>query len=208
MFVRSRKSARSGDTRAALLRVARKEFAKRGYAGTAAEEIARRAGVTRGTLYYQFRDKKALFLEVCDQLERECSERITTAGLAAPGLWEQLRAGCEAALDTFLDPTYLRIMVLDGPAVLGWETWRGLLSKYGRDLLRRGLRDAMDRGLIDRQPLEPLAHVLTGAVNEAGLVIAHTKDVRRARVQFGVAIARLLEGLRAAGRGRSLARRR
>jgi AcrR family transcriptional regulator len=196
MPVGRRRSLRSDVTRDALLRVARRQFAKRGYAGSSADEIAQEAGVTRGTLYYQYRDKRALFAAVCDQLEYECVERIRAAASPASGLWSRLHAGCAATLDLFLDPVYRRIVVVEGPAVLGWEDWRKLMSKYGRSLLREGFKAAMDQGLIDRQPISPLVDAFLGAINEAGLAIAHTKHVGATRRQFGLVIARLLEGLR------------
>lgn len=186
----------SDETRRALLRSARQEFARRGYEGTSAEKIAQRAGITRAGLYYHFKDKRTLFLEVCDELERECSERITIAGQSVSGTWAQLRAGCEAALDTYLDSTYQRIMVRDGPGVLGWRAWRDLLAKYGRGLLRLGMERALKEGLIAQQPLDPLVDVLTGAVNEAGLVIAHSKNARASRKVLGETVRRLLDGLR------------
>lgn len=200
---RSRRTLSSDATRAALLAAARRRFARRGYDAVTAEEIARAAGVTRATLYYQFRDKGELFRAVCEELERECSERIAVAAAPLTDPWQQVRAGCSAALDTYLDPAYQRIMVRDAPAVLGWTRWRALLARYGRGLLREGVRRAMEQGSVERRPLEPLVHLITGAINEAGLAIAHAKDPRAARAQLGSALDRLLEGVGSeTGRGR------
>ncbi len=201
--LRSRKTLTSDGTRAALLAEARRRFAKRGYDAATAEEIARAAGVTRATLYYQFRDKRELFRAVCEELERECSERIVAAAARHSDPWEQVRSGCGAALDTYLDRAYQRIMVRDAPAVLGWTRWRALQARYGRGLLREGIRRAMDEGIVARQPLEPLVHLITGAINEAGLAIAHAKDPPSARAELGSSLELLLDGVgaRAGKRG-------
>jgi AcrR family transcriptional regulator len=196
----SRRKSRNVDgTRRTLLDVARREFAARGYDAVTADEIARSAGVTRAMLYYHFGDKRNLFFEICDEVERECSERITGAAARTPGLWRKVHAGCQVGLDTFLDPLYRRIMLIDAPGVLGWEKWRQVLNSYGRDMLRVGLEAAMDANLVDAQPVGPLVLVLSGAINEAGMAIAHAKNPVAERRATGKAIARLLDGLRSPG---------
>ena len=54
----------------------------------------------------------------------------------------------------------------------------------------------MDAGIIERQPVEPLAHLILGALMEAGMVIARAEDVDGARQEVGASVERLLEGLR------------
>lgn len=192
----SRTPRQSKRTRRALLRAARNSFARRGYAGTSADEIAVRAGVTRGTLYHQFGDKERLFRAVCEEVEKDAVERATRLARAERGTWNQLRAGCQAALDTALDAEYRRIVMQDGPAVLGWAEWREIVNNFGLALLRLGLQTAQEEGLIDKRPLDPLAAVVYGAIMEGGMVIATAEDVRRARKQVGDAIMRLLDGVR------------
>ncbi|HZC83333.1 MAG TPA: helix-turn-helix domain-containing protein, partial [Rubrobacter sp.] len=73
---RRTQAERTATTRRALLDAARSLFAERGYHGAAAEEIVRRAGLTRGALYHHFEDKKDLFRAVVDEMEGEIDERI------------------------------------------------------------------------------------------------------------------------------------
>src|SRR5262249_7862851 len=87
---------------------------------------------------------------------------------------------------------------LDAPAVLGWETWRRIDAEYGLGLVRQGLQAAVDTGYLDPLPVDPPAHILLGALNEAAMVIARAEDVQAARTQVGAVVDRLLKGLTAA----------
>ena len=86
--------------------------------------------------------------------------------------------------------------MLDGPAVLGWETWRRMDGRYGWRLVRLGLEAAMRAGHVDPEPAEPLAHLLLGALNEAAMVIAHADNPAAARHEVGATVSRLLTRLR------------
>lgn len=197
MGVKRRKAEQSEGTRRALLDTARALFAARGYAETATEEIVQRAGVTRGALYHHFRDKEDLFRAVYEDLERELAEKIAAAAMTKADVWDQMLAGAEAFLDACLEPAVQRIALLDAPSVLGWEAWREIGSRYGLGLLKAVLQAAMDAGVIDRRPVEPLAHMLLGAIDEAAMVLARAEDPERARTEVGATVARVLEGLRA-----------
>src|SRR4051794_27900843 len=111
-------------TRRALLDAGRALFAQHGFAGTPREDIVTRAGVTRGALHHHFGRKEDLFRAVFEELEAELGERIMIAAVAGADPLAQLRLGCQAFLDAALDPAFQRIVLLDAPAVLGWEAWR------------------------------------------------------------------------------------
>ena len=194
-----RKAEQSEQTRRLLLDVARELFAERGYAGTATEEIVQRAGVTRGALYHQFRDKEDLFRAVYEEVEYELAQKIVdglrarlTSGADA---WEQIRAGNEAFLDACLDPAVQRIALLDAPSVLDAASRREI-NQYGLGLIRRGLEMAIEQGLIDPQPIEPTAHLLRAVLNEAALLLARSPDSSAVRPEIGAAVDRLISGLR------------
>jgi AcrR family transcriptional regulator len=197
MNVKGRKAEQSEMTRGALLRAARDLFAERGYANTATEEIVQRAGVTRGALYHHFRDKADLFRAVFEDVEQEFAQKIVVAASTQSGPWDMLCTGCQAFLDACLEPAVQRIVLLDAPSVLGWENWREIGAKYGFGMLQGGLQAAMDTGVIDPQPVDPLAHLLVGALDEAAMVIARAKDVHTARAEVGASVDRLLNGLKA-----------
>jgi AcrR family transcriptional regulator len=190
------KAERSELTRAALLAAARELFTERGYAAVSTEEVVRRAGVTRGALYHHFRDKQDLFRAVFEAIEQEMAERVATAALAEADPWERQRLATGAFLDNCLDPAVQRIALTDAPSVLGLAAWREIEERYGLALVQMAIRSLIDEGLIERQPVEPLAHLLLGAFTEAGLLIARSSDRVAARVQVGESIDRLMAGLR------------
>jgi AcrR family transcriptional regulator len=191
---RTRHVERSEATRAALVSAARPLLAQRGYAGVGTEEIVRAAGVTRGALYYQFRDKRELFAAVFEQLEAEVTQRTAEAA-AASGTTDPLvalRVGADAWLDACTEPEVRRIVLLDGPAVLGWERWREVGMRYGLGLVEGALRGAVDAGRMAPQPVRALAHVLIGALDEAALYVATADDQAAARAEVGAVLDRLL----------------
>lgn len=196
---RNKKIEQSEVTRGTLLRVARELFAEKGYAATATEDIVQRAGVTRGALYYHFRDKVELFQAVFEEAERGLVEKVRAAvDLAKTEPGEGLFIGCQAFLDACLEPAVQRIILLDAPAVLGWETWRRIDAEYGLGLVRKSLQAAIDAGYIDPLPVDPLAHILLSALTEAAMVIAGSDDVQATRAEVGAVVDRLLRGLQAA----------
>ena len=192
----SLKAQQSEATRAGLIATARRLFAMRGYAGVSIEEIVRSAGVTRGALYHHFTDKAELFRAVVEELELEITSRVAARAQREPRPEKHLEVGMQELLDAFLDRAVQQIVILDGPSVLGFEDWREMDAQHAIGLLRMALEAAMDADYIERQPIDPLAHMLLGAMNEAGLYIARAQDERAARAEVGRSLARIVEGLR------------
>lgn len=192
----TRRSEHTEDTRAALLAAAHELFTEHGYTATGTEQIVRRARVTRGALYHHFRNKEDLFRAVLEDVESGLIERLAQEGAPGADLWEQFRNGCQKFLDASLEPTVQRVMLVDGPAVLGWQAWRELELAYGFGLLRDSLRLVIEEGLLEDQPVDPLANLLAGAINEAAMLIAHAEDPETERRASGAALDRLLQGLR------------
>jgi AcrR family transcriptional regulator len=186
-------SERTEATRAALIAAGRKLFGARGYAGVGTEEVVAEAGVTRGALYHHFRDKRDLFRAVFVAQEQAFLLGVGEAVAAVEGgPYAQLAAGLDATLDACTDPVIARISFLDGPAVLGSEEWRAIIEEYSLGVLRHMLGAAMEAGELRGAPADSLAHLMLGALNEAGMVIAAGGD----RDDTGAALRALLEGLR------------
>lgn len=196
----SRRTEHVADTRTALITAARRLFAEQGYAATGTEEIVVAARVTRGALYHHFRDKAALFREVMQVVAAEVAQRLIAQQLAPhrrpADAWEELRAGVRAYLEVCADGDFPRIVLIEGPAVLGPAAWQALVNQHGLGLLRDWLRQAVTAGEIDPLPLEPLARLLAALLAEASLYIASAPDPLRAREETGPAVERILLGLR------------
>ncbi|MGW1021848.1 TetR/AcrR family transcriptional regulator [Streptomyces niveus] len=183
-------------TRDTLLRESRRLFSKLGYASVGLSEIVGAAGVTKGALYHHFDSKAGLFRAVLEQVQQEVAALIAAEADVQQAPWDQFTYGCQAFLSASTDPAIQRIMLVDGPAVLGWGDWRAMNEATSGRHLAQALTVLIREGTVAPQPVAPLAHLLSGAMNEAALWLATSKDsadladTRRA-------LARMLEALRA-----------
>ena len=188
-----RVAERAETTRRALLASARRLFVEKGYFDTGTEEIVRDAAVTRGALYHHFADKKALFLAVFEAVEEDL---LVAAGTdTSADSFGRLRAGLLGFLDASLTPEVQRVLLIDGPAVLGWQEWRALEARFGLGAIRQLLINAIDEGTIVAQPVDALAHILLAAVDEAALYIANSVDPPAARDAAVASMNNVLRGL-------------
>ena len=191
------RAIRGATTRAALVAAARKLFVANGYFATGTEDIVHEADVgTRGALYHHFTDKEDLFRAVFHDVQAglAAATTINERADALEGLTAALRQFLDAAAD---NRDVQQVILIDGPAVLGWEEWRNLEAGYGLGAITAMLDAAVAERVIPKQPTAPLAHMLLAAVDEAALYIANAADRRQARDQARRALTRLLEGLRA-----------
>jgi AcrR family transcriptional regulator len=188
---------RTATTKAALLAAGRELFGEKGYAGAGREEIVARARVTRGALYHHFGDKRGLFRAVVEDVEKEVTAQVAAAAdQAGPGdMRRSLIVGSMRFLDCSMDPAVRQIILLDAPAVLGWREWRDIHECHGLGLTKTALTVAMDSGAIHPQPVEPLAHMLLAALNEAAMLVAQSDDPDTTRAEVGVTVERLFDAL-------------
>lgn len=196
---RRTQAERAAETRDALIAAARPLFASPGFADVSMEAIVRDAGVTRGALYHHFADKTELFAAVFEQVEGEMATRMGEA-IAASGETdpvEIMRLGSAFWLDACADPEVRRIVLMDAPAVLGWERWTEIGQRYNIGLVKGLIADAIESGGIPSQPVEATALTLLGALREATLYIARADDRQQARDEAGAVIDRLVDALRA-----------
>ena len=183
---RRTQAERSEATKAALVAAGRRLFAERGYGGVGTEELVQAAGVTRGALYHHFGGKRdlleAVYRDVEEDLTKEIAEQTLGSGASSP--MAAMRAGTVRFLDACAEPEVQRIVLLDAPAVLGWDRWREIAAEYGLGLIEANLEAAMEAGEIDRRPVGPLAHLLMGALDEAAMLVARSPDEQtRAEVE-------------------------
>jgi AcrR family transcriptional regulator len=194
---RRTQAERTAATRARLLDAGRQLFAADGYAAVPTQAIVDAAGVTRGALYHQFGDKSGLFAEVYEEVERDLVTRIS-ARIVATEPVDQLaamRTGARLFLAECSAPDVQRIVLIDAPAVLGWERWREVGMKYGLGVIEAMLAQAMADGVIPDQPLRPTAHVLFGALDEAALYVSRAADADAALHEMYEVCDRVINGI-------------
>ena len=193
----------SQNARERLVAVATELFGEQGYHQTGTEEIVRRSGVTRGSLYHHFADKAAVFEEVFDRADQRVSSAVRAGANAAiergEDPWSVFLAGWDALLDTAVDEPLQRIRVVDAPAVLGWQRWQERNARYTVANIEAGLVRLLEHGMLAPQPVAPLAVLLMGLSNQAVAAIAGAAEPLRARREIGEAVRRVLEGLRYEG---------
>jgi AcrR family transcriptional regulator len=193
-----RRAEHASDTRAALLAAARRLFAEQGYDGTGTEQVVAEARVTRGALYHHFRDKADLFRAVMAKTAGEVARQLTGEWLEEPSAspLDDVRQGVSAFLDVCIGGDFQRIVLVDGPRVLGAEAWDQLVDQYGRSLLHKWMNRGMAAGDIDHLPVQPLVRLLIAMLTEASLTIASSPDPAGTRTELGATLDRLLTGLR------------
>jgi AcrR family transcriptional regulator len=200
---RRTQAERTAATRDALIAAGRSLFSAQAYNDVSTETIVRTAGVTRGALYHHFADKTELFAAVFESVEAEVTGRIGAA-IASAGLSDPLavmRLGAQTWLAASAEPEIHRIVLLDAPAVLGWERWREIGNRHNMGLVLALLAHAIEVGRIPAQPVEPLAHTLLGALREAALYLALAPNRTQAADDIGAVINTLINSLGAPAAG-------
>lgn len=185
------------ETQRALLDVARELFTENGYAATSTEEVVQRAGVTRGALYYHYKDKIDLFRAVFDEVRGETAlfiqQNMQAAQDDGADLWQQTLLGFRLFVERAASPSMQRIVYLDGSAILDWHSVR----KRGQavTLLYKTLERLMAEGFIERMPLDPLVQLIRGNLYEAGFYIANAENKSVAQAEMLTTLTRVLVGL-------------
>src|ERR1700733_4646451 len=148
----ARRAEHAADTREALVAAARRLFARDGFDGTGTEQIVAEARVTRGALYHHFRDKADIFRAAMAEAAADVATRLIDEQLAAEAEspMAEIRDGVSAFLDVCGGGDFQRIVLVDGPRVLGAEAWEDLVERYGRSLLEEWLRRRMSTGALEQ----------------------------------------------------------
>jgi len=195
--VKSRREMYSEATRAALLDEATALFAARGYAGTSLEDVASASQVTRGAVYHHFASKQALF-EAVLQLQEARAMVAIAAAATAPDPWDAAIQALGAYLRQCCDPTYGRLVWLEGPAALGWQRWRECERNYAYGLVERFIRDLAGAGYLADRAFDTLVQFAFWMLGGAGLAVAEAapEDKTRVRDEWGHLIGQTMGALR------------
>ncbi len=192
----AKQAERRAATTEAILDAARRLFGERGFAVTTMDDIAQAAHVAKGAVYHHFKTKEALFEAVFDRVSRDLVQEIDRTARAEKDVLAAMVAGTQHYFAATAKGPTGRIILRDGPAVLGWERWREIDARHFGGKMPRAIAAAMETGLIARQPVEPLARLLLGAVTEAAVACAGRADIAKAGAEYARAFKSLVEALR------------
>jgi AcrR family transcriptional regulator len=184
-------------TRAHLVGVATQLFAAHGYDGTSIEAVLAEAGVSRGSLYHHFAGKDALFWAVLEGVAARVGEQLTALERDAPDPVAALRVGYLGWVRLASDPVVQQTVLIDAPAVLGWQRWREI-DEQNLGWIKAALTYAADAGRIERRHVDVIAHIVLAAANEVALKVARADDpaatLPDAESAFAEFLDRLLAG--------------
>ncbi|MDF0497831.1 TetR/AcrR family transcriptional regulator [Bradyrhizobium yuanmingense] len=193
-MAKGKRAAAMAENRAKLIRAAREAFATQGYADASMDEITAAVGLTRGALYHNFDDKKGLLWAVVEQIDGEMAERLRIVREQAPSPWLGLLAEGSAYIEMALEPEIQRIMLLDGPAVLGDPSkWPG--ENACLDITMRTIRALIEEGIVKPVDVEAAGRLLNGAALSAALWVAAADDPKNVLSKAVDAFRALASGL-------------
>jgi AcrR family transcriptional regulator len=192
-LMKSRREANMEATRAALLAVARKHFAREGFSGAEIGRIAKDARVTTGAVYHHFAGKKELFQAVAEELETEIL--AAAANIEDPDPLQRLRLGFEKLIDVCARPDVQRITFVEAPQVIGPEAWRKIELRYAYGATRTALETLRAQGIIKPFPPELVTRMLLALLRETSAEIARAKRAPDVRDEISALVTDVFDAL-------------
>jgi AcrR family transcriptional regulator len=183
-------------TRRAIIVAATDLFGRNGFSATTVDEIASAAAVAKGAVYHHFTTKESIFEAVFEETSLDLVMVVTQAARQEADVLDAMAAGTRAYFEACSKGVAAQIILRDGPSVLGWQRWRDIDAKHFGRMIPDALAVAMNAGLIEPQPMEPLARLLLGAVTEAAVACASSDSPATSGGHYAVAFQHLLAGLR------------
>jgi AcrR family transcriptional regulator len=199
----ARQAERLAATRGAIVSAAARLFGADGYAATTVDTIALAAGVAKGAVYHHFATKERLFETVLQAATADLAAEVARRAAGAADVWDSVAVATEAYFALASTGAAARIVLKDGPAVLGWERWRAIDAQHFGRALPAILAEAMRQGLIATRPIEPLARLLLGAATEAAAACAASPTPAKTGQAHAEAFRALLDGLRLGAKPRA-----
>ena len=194
----TRRATYSASTKRALVDKAEKLFTENGYAATSLDAVVSATRVTKGALYHHFGGKQALFEAVFERVEADAAKKIQKALRGSKNPWTRATIGLRAFLEVVQEPRYRRIVIQEGPAVLGYERFREQEERTTFANVVDIVRTTLEAGSweLDEEMLQTFARIFFGAMSSAGESVATAVDPEEAAARVETAIGFLLTALR------------
>ncbi len=195
----SRRQQYSAATRAALIDQGEQLFTEYGYSATSLDAIVAGAEVTKGALYHHFSGKQALFEAVFERVEAAAAQAVADAVEGHDDPWEKALAGLRAFLAVVQQPTYRRIVILEGPAVLGWTRFREQAERSTFTTVLEIVSSVLQANgpELDEEMVDTFSRIFFGAMSSAGEWVSTSQDPNAAAARVEAAIGFILNGMRA-----------
>jgi AcrR family transcriptional regulator len=191
----NKKAERGRATREQLIEIATRLFAERGYEDTSIEAVLQEADVSRGALYHHFDGKEGLFEAVHEAVGISLERDFVAATRGMDDPVQVLYAAARTWVRLAGDPTVQRILLIDAPAVFGWQRWREIEEEHSLGLVKAVLQRVAEAGRLPAHLVTPFAHMLLAALDEIAIVIARADDSDEAARQGETAIEEFLRRL-------------
>ena len=194
-----RRQRYSASTKRALIDVAESLFTEHGYAATSLDAIVSGADVTKGALYHHYSGKQAVFEAVFERIDARCSQAIQKATAAERDPWAMAQAGLRTFLEIVQEPAYRRVVIQDGPSVLGYERFREQEERSTYANVQEIVRTVLHTGDwdLDEAMVDTFTQIFFGALSAAGGSVALSDDPAAAATRVEAAIMLVLSGLQA-----------
>lgn len=195
----SRRAQYSASTKRALVDEAAKLFTRQGYAATSLDAIVSGARVTKGALYHHFSGKQAVFEAVFEKIESDATTQVRKALKGSRDPWDKALIGLRAFLAIVQDAGYQRVVILEGPAVLGYERFREQEERSSFGLVQEMVKAVLEESTyeVSAEMLETFSRIFYGALSAAGESVSTSSNPKNAVAQVEVAIGFILAGMRA-----------
>lgn len=194
--VPSRRQQYSASTRLALIDMGEALFTEHGYSATSLDAIVAGAQVTKGALYHHFSGKQALFEAVFERVESQAARDITDSLAGHDDPWDKALAGLDRFLEVVQQPAYRRIVILEGPAVLGWARFREQAERSTFATVMDIVGSVLEAGNwdLDDDMVETFTRIFFGAMSSAGESVSTSDDPEAAAQRVEAAIRFILAG--------------
>jgi AcrR family transcriptional regulator len=189
-------SERRDATRQAIIAAARHLFGTRGFADTSVDDLLTAAGVSKGAMYHHFAAKDSVFEAVFRATSEDAVRRSASHIRTDATPMDALVQGCLGWITEVDDPEVRQILLIDGPAALGWERARSIEEESSLRVMQVSLQRAVRSGELRVASVPVAARLLNALLAEAALNVQPGN--RRSRKIANDLIEALVNGMRVA----------
>lgn len=186
----------ANQTRKQLIEIATELFSEHGYSKVSLEDIVETEQLTRGAVYHHFKSKKGLFYAVFEHAHQLIAEEISAVDEKNEDQLEQLIEGCRIFIETISKENMYRILLVDGPSVLGWQIFRRFDKENSMKLLQNQIEQLQDKDILQQNSSIVMTHALSGAINELSIWVSEQNDKKKAIEKSMVVIEGIILGFK------------